>query len=104
MPKILASPAYKKDGLLIVTFGQVNTAAPIDPAPVPAGTDPLKVGTLLVSPFVTAGATDGVAYDPYSLLRLDRGPLRPLPAGEGRGGEGEVVRPHPARPEANGGD
>jgi hypothetical protein len=69
VPKILASPAYEKDGLLIVTFGQVNTAAPLDPAaPVPAG-DPLKVGTLLVSPFVTAGATDAVAYTPYSLLR-----------------------------------
>ena len=69
VPKILASPAYKKDGLLIVTFGQLNTAAPVDPAaPTPSG-DPLKVGTLLVSPFVTAGATDGLAYDPYSLLR-----------------------------------
>ncbi len=69
VPKILAAPAYKKDGLLIVTFGQVNTAAPVDPAaPVPTA-DPLKVGTLLVSPFVTAGATDAVAYTPYSLLR-----------------------------------
>jgi hypothetical protein len=69
VPKILAAPAYKKDGLLIVTFGQVNTAAPVDPAaPAPTG-DPLKVGTLLVSPFVTAGATDAVAYTPYSLLR-----------------------------------
>ena len=69
VPKILASPAYKKDGLLIVTFGQANPA-PIDPAtaPGPAG-DPLKVGALLVSPFVTPGATDAVAYDPYSLLR-----------------------------------
>jgi phosphatidylinositol-3-phosphatase len=69
VPKILAAPAYEKDGLLIVTFGQVNATAPVDPAaPVPAG-DPLKVGTLLVSPFVTAGATDAVAYTPYSLLR-----------------------------------
>jgi hypothetical protein len=71
VPKILASPAYKKDGLLIVTFGQANPA-PIDPATgVPAGpaADPLKVGTLLVSPFVSPGSTDAVAYDPYSLLR-----------------------------------
>jgi phosphatidylinositol-3-phosphatase len=69
VPKILAAPAYKEDGLLIVTFGQVNTAAPIDPAaPVPTA-DPLKVGTLLLSPFVTAGASDAVPYDPYSLLR-----------------------------------
>ena len=70
MPKILASPAYKKDGLLIVSFGQVNPA-PIDPAtgsPRPAA-DPQKVGALLVSQFVSPGATDAVAYDPYSLLR-----------------------------------
>jgi hypothetical protein len=69
VPKILASPAYKADGLLIVTFGQVNTAAPVDPAAPAPSADPLKVGTLLVSPFVTPGSTDGVAYDPYSLMR-----------------------------------
>jgi hypothetical protein len=69
VPKILASPAYKKDGLLIVTFGQANTAAPLDPATGAPAAHPLKVGTLLVSPFITAGATDAAAYDPYSLLR-----------------------------------
>jgi phosphatidylinositol-3-phosphatase len=69
VPKILASPAYRKDGLLIVTFGQVNAGPPVSPATGPPAADPLKVGTLLVSPFVTAGATDAAAYDPYSLLR-----------------------------------
>jgi hypothetical protein len=68
VPKILASPAYKEDGLLIVSFGQLNTAAPVDPA-VPPPSDPLKVGALLVSSFVTPGATDAVAYNSYSLLR-----------------------------------
>jgi hypothetical protein len=70
-PKILASPAYKRDGLLIVSFGQANPP-PTDPATgaplTPAG-EPLKVGALLLSPFLTPGSTDGVAYDPYSLLR-----------------------------------
>jgi hypothetical protein len=70
VPRILASPAYKQDGLLMVTFGQANPA-PIDPAtgvaPAPAG-DPKKVGALLVSQFVSPGSTDAVAYDPYSLL------------------------------------
>jgi hypothetical protein len=65
VPKILASPAYKKDGLLIVTFGQAN---PADPA-APASTTPLKVGTLLLSPFVTSNSTDAVAYTPNSLLK-----------------------------------
>jgi phosphatidylinositol-3-phosphatase len=68
VPKILASPAYKKDGLLIVTFGQVSPPSPTAPAATLAP-EPLKVGTLLISPFVSAGATDGAAYDPYSLLR-----------------------------------
>jgi outer membrane biosynthesis protein TonB len=69
-PKILASPAYKRDGLLIVTFGQANPAA-IDPATGIAATptgDPKKVGALLVSQFISPGSTDAVAYDPYSLL------------------------------------
>ncbi|HEX5712814.1 MAG TPA: alkaline phosphatase family protein [Solirubrobacterales bacterium] len=69
VPKILASPAYKKDGLLIVNFGQVNTAAPVDPAAPPPATDPLKVGALVLSSTVAPGATDAVPYDPYSLLR-----------------------------------
>ncbi len=70
VPKILASPAYKQDGLLMVTFGQANPA-PIDPATgvaVPPTGDPKKVGALLVSQFVSPGSTDAVAYDPYSLL------------------------------------
>jgi hypothetical protein len=70
VPKILASPAYKADGLLIVSFGQANPA-PIDPAtgaPLASSADPKKVGALLVSQFTSPGSTDAVAYDPYSLL------------------------------------
>lgn len=68
VPKILASPAYKADGLLIVTFGSANPVPSADPALPPAPATDLKVGTLLVSPFLTPGATDGAPYDPYSLL------------------------------------
>jgi hypothetical protein len=71
VPKVLASPAYKADGLLIVSFGQANQP-PLDPvtgiAAAPSG-DPKKVGALLVSQFLSPGSTDAVAYDPYSLLR-----------------------------------
>jgi len=66
VPKILASPAYKADGVLIVTFSSVNP--PAADAPAPTG-DPLRTGALLLSPFVTPGGTDPTAYDPYSLLR-----------------------------------
>jgi hypothetical protein len=65
--EILASPAYKKDGLLIVSFGAADPATAEELAA--AGADPLKVGALLVSPLLTAGGTDGAAYGPYSLLR-----------------------------------
>lgn len=58
VPPILASPAYKRDGLLVVTFGAANE-----------GLSSLKAGTLLLSPFLTPGASDGAAYNPYSLLR-----------------------------------
>lgn len=67
VPEILASPAYKKDGLLIVNFGAADPAAVIDPAAAPS--DPRKVGGLLLSPLLTPGSTDGAAYNPYSVLR-----------------------------------
>jgi hypothetical protein len=71
VPKILASAAYKQDGLLMITFGQANSA-PIDPttgAPTAAEGNPLKVGTLLLSKFVAPNSTDALAYSPNSLLK-----------------------------------
>ena len=71
VPLILESPAYKKDGLLIVTFGGVNPpAVPAEgeTAPPPPA-NPLKTGAVLVSKFITKGSTDAAHYDPYSLLR-----------------------------------
>jgi hypothetical protein len=69
VPKILASPAYKADGLLIVAFGAANPVPAAEPGqPATPQTD-LKTGALLLSPFLTPGATDGAAYDPYSVLR-----------------------------------
>lgn len=68
VPEILKSPAYRQDGLLIVNFGAAAPAPPADPAaPLPA--EPLRTGALLVSPLLTPGATDGAAYNPYSVLR-----------------------------------
>jgi hypothetical protein len=66
VPEILASPAYKEDGLLIVTFGAAGQVASEAP---PAPPDPLHVGTLLVSRFAPPGSTDATTLDPYSLLR-----------------------------------
>jgi hypothetical protein len=66
-PQILASPAYKEDGLLVVTFGAAGPA-PSGTVPAPAD-DPLHVGTLLVSRFAPPGSTKATTFDPYSLLR-----------------------------------
>lgn len=99
-PEILASPAYKQDGLLIVSFGAADPAPPTDPAAAPA--DPRKVGGLLLSPLLTPGGTDGVAYDPYSLLRSieDLFALDPL----GKAGGAKVKSFSGAFLTANGGD
>jgi hypothetical protein len=85
VPKILASPAYKQDGLLIVAFGQVNPGALADPAAAAAIGDPPKAGALALSRFVSPGGTDGAAYDPYSLERTlaDLFRLSPLAAAAG---------------------
>jgi len=70
-PKILESPAYKKDGLLIVSFSQVSPPAvdPVTGIAAPAPAEPLKVGTLVISRYASPGGTDGTRYDPYSMLR-----------------------------------
>jgi phosphatidylinositol-3-phosphatase len=71
VPQILESPAYKKDGLLIVTFGGINPPAPVaeGETPPPAVPNPLKTGAVLVSKFITKGSNDAAPYNPYSLLR-----------------------------------
>ena len=76
VPKILASPAFKTDGLLIVTFA--GSIAP--PAAGAAPDAPVRNGALLVSRFAKAGSTDDAAYDPYSMLRSvqDLFALKPL--------------------------
>jgi phosphatidylinositol-3-phosphatase len=82
VPKILASPAYKADGVLIITFSSTNP--PAAGVPAPTG-DPLRTGALLLSPFVTPSGTDSGAYNPYSLLRSseDLFALKPLGAAAG---------------------
>jgi phosphatidylinositol-3-phosphatase len=68
VPKILKSPAFKADGLLVLTFGAVNPVPNPDPTQPPTPPTSLKTGALLVSPFITPGSTDATKYDPYTLL------------------------------------
>jgi hypothetical protein len=102
VPKILASPAYKADGLLIINFASANPPAPApEGTPAPA-TDPLHVGALLLSPFLTPGSTDAAPYNPYSILRSneDLFGLDPL----GLAGAAKTKSFAPSLLEENGGD
>ncbi len=72
VPAILSSPAYKQDGMLVITFDEAegDAAGPSEPASaVPAGgTAGGKVGALVLSPFSEAGTSSDRAYNHYSLL------------------------------------
>ena len=70
IPPILRSPAFKKDGLLVVTFDAPPAGTPVD-AP---------VGAVVVSPFVKPGSRNRRPYDHYGLLRSleERLGLEPL--------------------------
>lgn len=82
VPKILASPAFKKDGLLVVTFDEADTESPDGAAACcgegPGPNSPLpgiygmgggRTGTVLVSPFLAPGTLNNTGYNHYSLLR-----------------------------------
>jgi phosphatidylinositol-3-phosphatase len=82
VPKILASPAYKKNGLLIVTFDEADTSAansadaccgegpgPNSPLPGITGLGGGRTGAVLVSRFITPGSLNSMPYNHYSLLR-----------------------------------
>jgi phosphatidylinositol-3-phosphatase len=71
VPLILASPAYRKDGVLLITFAG-NVTATADA--------PSRNGALVVSRFAAAGTTVDAELGPYALLRSvqDALGLKPL--------------------------
>lgn len=78
VPAILASPAYKADGMLIITFDEATIAdasscchtptAPNAAKPGLSGPGGGRIGTLLLSARVKPGTTDATLYNHYSLL------------------------------------
>ena len=79
VPKILASKAFKKDGLLVVTFDESEIGADSSdccgPTPTPNVEQPGiqgpgggRVGAVIVSPFVKPGTTSDTPYNHYALL------------------------------------
>jgi len=78
VPRILDSPAFKKDGLLIVTFDEGNDGkACCNEKPLPGGPQPGgqigpgggQIGAVLLSPFIAPGTQSDTEYNHYSLLR-----------------------------------
>ena len=80
IPRILASPAFRKDGLLVITADESegvreDSRGCCGEGPGPnaghPGIDGLgggRVGALVISPFVAAGGTSSRPYNHYSLL------------------------------------
>jgi hypothetical protein len=79
VPRIEASPAYQRDGALIVTFDESESGAEgccveDHPNTPNAGGQTLgpgggRTGTVVVSPFVRPGTTSDTPYNHYSFLR-----------------------------------
>jgi hypothetical protein len=85
IPRILGSPAFGRDGMLIVTFDEAEAEPPdadadaccnepIGPntpnngGPVP-GQGGGRIGAVVVSPFTEPGSVNPTAYNHYALLR-----------------------------------
>ena len=77
VPKILASPAFKADGMLVITVDEgegdssacCNTpASPNSAKPGGSGPGGGRVGTLVIGSRTRPGSTNGTPYNHYSLL------------------------------------
>ncbi|HVX06149.1 MAG TPA: alkaline phosphatase family protein, partial [Rhodanobacteraceae bacterium] len=77
VPQILASPAFKQDGLLIITFDEGTDAAACcgetrptgAPQPGQFGPGGGRIGAVVLSPWVKPGTVSNVDYNHYGLLR-----------------------------------
>ncbi|MGI8713771.1 MAG: alkaline phosphatase family protein [Solirubrobacteraceae bacterium] len=77
VPQITNSPAFKRDGLLLVTFDEGvsddsaccgEIAGPAAENPGGGGPGGGKVGAVLLSPFIKPGTVSETAYNHYSML------------------------------------
>lgn len=79
VPRIMASPAYKQGGLILITFDEATMAdksACCGARPLPGGPEPGlggpgggRIGAVLLSPHIAPGTLSDVPYNHYSLLR-----------------------------------
>ena len=79
VPRVMASPAFRKDGVLIITFDEsdaADTIACCDEKALPGGPLPGRhgpgggrVGAVVLSPFIKPGTVSSSPYNHYSALR-----------------------------------
>jgi hypothetical protein len=82
VPKIMAAPAYRDGGLIVVTFDEASDAGaccgetagfssdhPNVPLPGRTGPGGGRIGAVLLSPLIKPGTVSTVSYNHYSLLR-----------------------------------
>jgi hypothetical protein len=80
VPRIISSPAFRRDGVLIITFDESEGPqsdsdaccgegpGPNSPLPGITGLGGGRVGALVISPFVRGGTWSTTHYNHYSLL------------------------------------
>jgi hypothetical protein len=79
VPIITGSPAFRKDGLLLITFDEALTldpsaccnepSGPNTPRPGVGGPGGGRIGAVLLSPFIKPGTVSDTPYNHYSQLR-----------------------------------
>nr|WP_239537664.1 alkaline phosphatase family protein [Dyella mobilis] len=77
VPRITASPAFRKDGLLIITFDEGTDGKaccgeqglPGGPKPGQYGPGGGRIGAVMLSPFIKPGTVSDRPYNHYSTLR-----------------------------------
>jgi len=77
VPRITASPAFREDGLLIITFDEGTDAQaccgeqglPGGPQPGQFGPGGGRIGAVMLSPFIRPGTVSNRPYNHYSTLR-----------------------------------
>jgi phosphatidylinositol-3-phosphatase len=67
VPAILESAAFRKDGILVITFDEAEHKE-VSSVSLPGGAGGGRVGALVLSPQVKGGATSKRSYNHYSLL------------------------------------
>lgn len=68
IPPILDSPAFRQDGMLVISFDESEGKTTGPAGLVPGGTDGGRIGALVLSPFTKGGTSSDTPYNHFSLL------------------------------------